>query len=331
MGAAGCGPTALANAAKMAGYGDVNPVDVAQYAMDTDNIVDGGASKDLFTEGANDLGIKTKKIQGSGIESALKKGNQVIASGVGYGNVDPYTESGHVVSISGMNQDGSVNVQNPLKGDQTFNLKNVIGGLKNAWEVEQNKSTLDKLTDGAKLLTGITNPIAGASMLATSDAGKQVGKKITSLIKGRKKVGTFAPDDLENRSVQDLMKELGPGKTATVDVTSSITSVADASKMKTLKNAFTLIVKALDASLGKLLGKETGVASAVTEVQNLFKTFVDPCLKNMTGEDSEARCRSGESWRSNRLLYDSDWPPQYGNDCILRSEWRHASGGNLQG
>lgn len=127
----GCGPTALSTIANMFGNGAINPGTVGMYAARNGFITDGGANEDLFTKGAAGLGLNSFKVYGPGFNEALKSGMPMAISGK---NSGPFTKAGHVVVARGMDQNGNVNVIDPIDGNyKKYNKSDITSGMTNAW------------------------------------------------------------------------------------------------------------------------------------------------------------------------------------------------------
>lgn len=135
----GCGPTALSTAANALGLG-ANPGQVGLFAKRGGYISQGGANDDLFDEGAEKLGLSTKRVSSSAdIESSLRRGKPVIMAGKsnrGYGNT-PYTSAGHIVTATKMNADGTVTIQDPMRGVGRYNLSDLQGSMTAGWAVDR--------------------------------------------------------------------------------------------------------------------------------------------------------------------------------------------------
>lgn len=127
----GCGPTALSTIANMFGNGAINPGTVGMYAARNGFITDGGANEDLFTKGAAGLGLNSTKVYGPGFNDALKSGMPMAISGK---NSGPFTKAGHVVVARGMDENGNINVIDPMDGNyKKYSKSDITSGMTNAW------------------------------------------------------------------------------------------------------------------------------------------------------------------------------------------------------
>lgn len=132
MATGGCGPTALAMVANEIGYG-ASPVSVAQYAKNNGFIKDGGATTGLFTEGASRMGLRSTALNKSSLKTSLQKGESVIVSGKSTSSNSPYTEVGHIVKASGMDSNGNVIVDDPMRGRTSVKVNDLTSGMTNGW------------------------------------------------------------------------------------------------------------------------------------------------------------------------------------------------------
>lgn len=137
MATGGCGFTALADAANHVGYG-ADPSQIADFAGANGMIADGGATSDLFTKGANKLGLNSQQLgDKSAIAENLMAGNPVIMSGkspAGYGST-PYTGAGHIVTATGMDMNGNVTVDDPMRGQGVYNIDDLANNMTGAWSI----------------------------------------------------------------------------------------------------------------------------------------------------------------------------------------------------
>lgn len=131
----GCGPSALAQAASDVGK-TVSPVQVAKMAMNNGYISQGGANDDLFTSGAADIGLGSEKVNSSNqIKQALMQGDPIVMSGKDNTGQTPYTEMGHVVTLSGLDRAGNAVVEDPQRGKYAMPLQKLTSKMTNAWHV----------------------------------------------------------------------------------------------------------------------------------------------------------------------------------------------------
>ena len=136
MATAGCGPTALANAANKLGV-SANPGAVGAYAVNNGFISQGGANDGLFEEGARGMGLATKRVRNEDdIRKSLRAGKPVIMAGKssGYGST-PYTAAGHIVTATGLDGAGNVIVDDPMRGTGKYRLRDMKDKMTAGWSV----------------------------------------------------------------------------------------------------------------------------------------------------------------------------------------------------
>ncbi len=136
MGTAGCGPTCLAMVAVgLTGDESINPLEVAELSLKEEYYFPGqGTSWALMTEGAEKLGIQGEEIglDENTIRKCLAQGKPIIAS------MKPghFTQGGHFIVLAGLDDDGSVIVNDPaskLNSDITWNMDIILPEIKNLW------------------------------------------------------------------------------------------------------------------------------------------------------------------------------------------------------
>lgn len=132
MATGGCGPTALSMVAQGMGTSSVDPLGVANYAKQKGYIQDGGATSDLFTSGAKDMGLTASKLDKSGVKSALANGESIILSGKSNMN-GPYTEAGHVIAATGLDSSGNAIVNDPMRGTTHISTSELTSGMTHGW------------------------------------------------------------------------------------------------------------------------------------------------------------------------------------------------------
>lgn len=165
MATGGCGPTALSMVAN-----GVNPASVAKYANKKGYIRDGGATADLFTKGAADLGLQAKRENVSSLRESLKSGKQVVISGKSKMN-GPYTEAGHIIVASGMDKNGNVKVQDPMRGTRIESFSNLTSGMTNSWSYNKKHAvgygTAANIVESSSTLSDIKELKGGLSNTKT--------------------------------------------------------------------------------------------------------------------------------------------------------------------
>lgn len=131
MATGGCGPTALSMIAEGFGPG-TSPIDVANYAMQNGMISGGGATADLFTKGASDMGLQSHALNKGSLREAIGSGQPIIVSGKSAGN-GPYTSAGHIVAIHGTDARGNAIVGDPMRGTRSVPIDQLTSGMTHGW------------------------------------------------------------------------------------------------------------------------------------------------------------------------------------------------------
>lgn len=135
----GCGPTCLSMVvAGLTGDYSVTPEVVAEFAMNHGYYVEeSGTSWSLMEKGAKSFGLSSNQIKlwsTKSITKALKAGKVVICS-VGEGD---FTTQGHFIVIVGLNEDGTVMVNDPnnrTNCEKKWEIKRILDQAKSMWEV----------------------------------------------------------------------------------------------------------------------------------------------------------------------------------------------------
>lgn len=138
IGTGGCGPTALANVARnLTGNKNITPSTVASMAQDYGYTANGGSAASLFTEGANRLGLSSRRISLKNVPTSLASGHKLILSGKRKGAGSPYTDAGHIISVNGI-KNGKALVDDPLKSTtESISVNKLLSGAKKAWVVDK--------------------------------------------------------------------------------------------------------------------------------------------------------------------------------------------------
>lgn len=156
LGAGGCGPTAMANVYSNLTGKSINPAQMARFSQINGYNAQGGTSAGLFTAGARKLGLASNAISKSGrsIRDSIRSGKNVIIAGKN----GPYTRSGHIMSVRGVDSRGNAIVDDPLKrGARRIPMRNLTKGMTHAWSIGYGTGTVagqsyqtwdDVFTDG---------------------------------------------------------------------------------------------------------------------------------------------------------------------------------------
>lgn len=134
MGSGGCGPTAMSNVYSQLTGRSINPAQMARFSQANGYNAQGGTSAGLFTSGARKLGLTSRAIgkSGSAIGKSVMGGNNVIIAGKN----GPYTKSGHIMSVRGVDGFGNAIVDDPLRrGARRIPMSKLTKGMTHAWSI----------------------------------------------------------------------------------------------------------------------------------------------------------------------------------------------------
>lgn len=143
IGSSGCGIVSYAMAVANLKNSNVTPKTITDW-MTKNNYDYPGGSRGLWlvNKGESEFGIKGDELSSSSdIKTALQAGKMVIVSGeVGDSNPEasPYTGSGHIVLLTGIDSNGKVSVLNPLKNwgkDRSYSMDVIMQGFSYASSV----------------------------------------------------------------------------------------------------------------------------------------------------------------------------------------------------
>ena len=132
----GCGPTALAMVlAGLTQDASWSPLRVAEFAQENGYYVEGsGTSWSLMSDGAQSLGLQVQvlSLDEGVIRRELEAGHPVICI-MGPGD---FTSSGHFIVLTGIHEDGTVQVNDPnsrINSEKSWNLERIMGQIRNLW------------------------------------------------------------------------------------------------------------------------------------------------------------------------------------------------------
>lgn len=136
MAITGCGPTCLSMVlCALTGSTNWLPWDVAQYSEENGYYVEGtGTAWALMSQGAMELGLIPEELSlsESGIRGRLENGQPIICS-MGPGD---FTTSGHFIVLSGVNQDGTIQIRDPnspKNSEKGWELQRLMDQMQNLW------------------------------------------------------------------------------------------------------------------------------------------------------------------------------------------------------
>lgn len=132
----GCGPTALSMVTVgLTGNTNISPRYVENFSKENGYLVEGvGTAWSLMTEGARQLGLKSKVIPLSeaSIISTLEQGHPIIVT-MGPGH---FTTEGHYIVLTGVTPDGKIKVNDSdsiKRSNQTWDVDVFLKEAKNLW------------------------------------------------------------------------------------------------------------------------------------------------------------------------------------------------------
>lgn len=132
---AGCGPTSMAMVLTYLKGESIDPVETANWSLNNGHRVkNNGTAWGFFNAIADEYGVNSTQmgVSSSNITSNLQDGNMVIMS-MGPGH---FTNGGHYIVLTGINEDGSINVADPnseSKSKQTWDINVFLNEGKQMW------------------------------------------------------------------------------------------------------------------------------------------------------------------------------------------------------
>ncbi len=136
----GCAPTTLAMVSVgLTGNTSITPQTVVDYSYEKGYYVDDvGTSWNLISEGCYDFGLSSRhiSINKDSIISSLEKGHPVVAS------VKPgiFTTTGHFLVITGLNEDGTLKINDPnslINSSIDWDIDILVKEAKALWEMSE--------------------------------------------------------------------------------------------------------------------------------------------------------------------------------------------------
>lgn len=133
----GCGPTCIAMVFSYLRNENIYPNDIVDFTKDKYYIAGSGSSWSIFAACASnwDIGCKYIGINAGNIANELSAGHPVILS-MGPGT---FTKSGHFIVLTGINEDGTVTVNDPNDNSKKnhinkyFDLLQILKEAKGGW------------------------------------------------------------------------------------------------------------------------------------------------------------------------------------------------------
>lgn len=133
----GCGPTCLSMIAiGLTGDRTITPKVIADISLENGYYVaEGGSTWSLMYEGASKLGIVGRQVPAwspEAVKAELAAGKPMIFS-LGPGD---FTEGGHFIVVSGLNEDGTVMVNDPnsrKNSEKSWEIQTILDQTKGMW------------------------------------------------------------------------------------------------------------------------------------------------------------------------------------------------------
>lgn len=132
---AGCGPTSMAMVLTYLKGETIDPVETANWSLNNGHRVkNNGTAWSFFNAISKEYGVESKQmgVSRSNITSSLQDGKMVIMV-VGPGH---FTNGGHYIVLTGMNEDGSINVADPnsrAKSEKTWDMSVFLNEGRQMW------------------------------------------------------------------------------------------------------------------------------------------------------------------------------------------------------
>lgn len=121
----GCGPSSLAIAISSLLNEDHNPVEITNWACDNGYCTSGGSYWSLIVDAPKKYGLSSQQV-GTGkqdlqkVVDALSTGDSIVVAIMGPGN---FTNGGHFITLTGINENQEVMVYDPNNGDENGRSK----------------------------------------------------------------------------------------------------------------------------------------------------------------------------------------------------------------
>ena len=132
---AGCGPTSMAMVLTYLKGETIDPVETANWSLKNGHRVkNNGTAWSFFNAISKEYGVESKQmsVSRSNITSSLQDGKMVVMV-VGPGH---FTNGGHYIVLTGMNEDGSINVADPnsrAKSEKTWDMSVFLNEGRQMW------------------------------------------------------------------------------------------------------------------------------------------------------------------------------------------------------
>ena len=281
----GCGPTSMAMVLKSYGF-NVNPVDTSKYSVQHGFRTAGqGTSWDYFKNigNANGLTVEQYDPGQAGIEVTKAK---LAANIPVIGSMRPgdFTKGGHFIVFSGMDQDGTIRVNDPASRERSTKKWDALRALNQAkqfWAVSKDgKGSINRTVDATKLSvdlpastsTGIggknaNTAIASGSGVPIYDFTKKYGNKLY----GR---GTGGAEEISNNIVRLVDQNATLGNPTVDRIIELLTTIAQNTTNNRVLPSVVSILKSCLQVISNMNSGNTDNEAQITDMNNELITMM---------------------------------------------------------
>ena len=281
----GCGPTSMAMVLKSYGF-NVNPVDTSKYSVQHGFRTAGqGTSWDYFKNigNANGLTVEQYDPGQAGIEVTKAK---LAANIPVIGSMRPgdFTKGGHFIVFSGMDQDGTIRVNDPASRERSTKKWDALRALNQAkqfWAVSKDgKGSINQKVDATKLSadlpistgTGIggknaNTAIASGSGVPIYDFTKKYGNKLY----GR---GTGGAEEISNNIVRLVDQNATLGNPTVDRIIELLTTIAQNTTNNRVLPGVVSILKSCLQVISNMNSGNTDNEAQITDMNNELVTMM---------------------------------------------------------
>ena len=281
----GCGPTSMAMVLKSYGF-NVNPVDTSKYSLQHGFRTDGqGTSWDYFKNIGNANGLTVEQY-GSG-QAGIDVTKAKLAANIPViGSMRPgdFTKGGHFIVFSGMDQDGTIRVNDPASRERSVKKWDALRALNQAkqfWAVSKDgKGSINQKVDATKLSvdlptstgTGIggknaNTAIASGSGVPIYDFTKKYGNKLY----GR---GTGGAEEISNNIVRLVDQNATLGNPTVDRIIELLTTIAQNTTNNRVLPSVVSILKSCLQVISNMNSGNTDNEAQITDMNNELVTMM---------------------------------------------------------
>ena len=281
----GCGPTSMAMVLKSYGF-NVNPVDTSKYSVQHGFRTAGqGTSWDYFKNigNANGLTVEQYDPGQAGIEVTKAK---LAANIPVIGSMRPgdFTKGGHFIVFSGIDQDGTIRVNDPASRERSVKKWDALHALNQAkqfWAVSKDgKGSINQKVDATKLSadlptstgTGIggknaNTAIASGSGVPIYDFTKKYGNNLY----GR---GTGGAEEISNNIVRLVDQNATLGNPTVDRIIELLTTIAQNTTNNRVLPSVVSILKSCLQVISNMNSGNTDNEAQITDMNNELVTMM---------------------------------------------------------